>query len=90
MAANWPIQFRVEGIGRLVLDDHFSFLPAAIVIDVDGLDFKERFGISPNEYSQMMRLNMVRRDLQTNSGRKTVTNVAMKWGFSDLLRKSCL
>jgi len=43
--------------------------------------FKERFGVSPKAYHQIMRLNRVRKELLLNNVGKTVTDIAIDWGF---------
>ena len=50
--------------------------------------FKERFGVSPKAYVQIMRLNGVRGDLLGRTGGKSVSDTAMEWGFYHLGRFS--
>lgn len=51
------------------------------------LGFKERFGISPKAYSLMLRLNGVRQELLHHDAlRRTITDIAMDWGFFHLGR----
>lgn len=52
------------------------------------LGFKERFGVSPKAYHQMMRLNGVHNALLRNNSSRTVTDLAMDWGFYHLGRFS--
>ena len=48
--------------------------------------FKERYGVSPSAYIQIMRLNEVRRELRRSSFHHSVTEIAMRWGFNHLGR----
>jgi AraC family ethanolamine operon transcriptional activator len=51
--------------------------------------FKERFGVSPIKYMNLLRLNGAYRELDRDSIRNFgVTEVALSWGFSDLGRFS--
>jgi AraC family ethanolamine operon transcriptional activator len=50
--------------------------------------FKERFGVSPKMYIQIMRLNEAHKELRDSSSRKTVSDTAMEWGFYHLGRFS--
>jgi AraC-like DNA-binding protein len=43
--------------------------------------FRERFGLSPKEYLQAVRLNGVRRDLRNPRDRATISDTANRWGF---------
>jgi AraC-like DNA-binding protein len=43
--------------------------------------FQERFGLSPKEYLQAVRLNGVRRDLRHPRDRATISDTANRWGF---------
>lgn len=43
--------------------------------------FQERFGLSPKEYLQAVRLNGVRRDLRHSRDRATISDTANRWGF---------
>jgi len=45
------------------------------------IGFKERFGVSPKRYHQIMRLNSVRKDLLLKNDDQTVTGIAIDWGF---------
>lgn len=48
--------------------------------------FKRFRGVSPMRYLREVRLKRVRRDLEGARGAETVTDIAMKWGFSQLGR----
>ena len=50
------------------------------------LGFKERFGMSPMAYLKVLRLNRVRRQLRDAAPGTSVTDVAMRSGFSHLGR----
>lgn len=52
------------------------------------LGFKERYGVSPKSFIQMMRLNAVRRELSLNTPANAVTDTALGWGFDHLGRFS--
>lgn len=52
------------------------------------LGFKERFGVSPKAYHQIMRLNGVRYELLSGNSNKTVTDSALEWGYKHLGRFS--
>ncbi len=52
------------------------------------MGFQDRFGVSPKKYMQIIRLNGVRRDLLAKNSGKTVSDVAMEWGFYHLGRFS--
>lgn len=52
------------------------------------LGFRERLGISPKAYNQILRLNEVHKELLLNRSGKTVTETAMDWGFLHLGRFS--
>ena len=52
------------------------------------LGFKERFGVSPKAYHQIMRLNGVRYELLSGDPCKTVTDTAFDWGYKHLGRFS--
>ncbi len=45
------------------------------------LGFKERFGVSPKAYHQIMRLNRVHQELLLNKSGKTVSDIATDWDF---------
>jgi AraC family ethanolamine operon transcriptional activator len=48
--------------------------------------FKERFGVSPKTFMQIMRLNGAHRDLLSNAWPTRVSDIAMEWGFYHLGR----
>ncbi len=48
--------------------------------------FARRYGVSPIRYFKFMRLHCARRDIRV--GKLSVTDIAMKWGFSHLGRFS--
>jgi len=48
--------------------------------------FARRYGVSPIKYFKFMRLHCARRDIRV--GKLSVTDIAMKWGFSHLGRFS--
>jgi AraC family ethanolamine operon transcriptional activator len=50
------------------------------------LGFHEIFGIPPKSYLKSLRLNRVRQDLRGASQETTVTDVALRWGFTHLSR----
>ena len=52
------------------------------------LGFKERFGLSPKAYVLLLRLNGVHEDLRAAGTTRTITEVAMDWGFFHLGRFS--
>ena len=52
------------------------------------LGFKERFGVSPKAYHQIMRLNGVRYELLSGNPCKMVTDAALDWGYRHLGRFS--
>lgn len=45
------------------------------------LGFNERFGVSPKAYHQIMRLNRVHQELLLSKSSKTVSDIAIDWGF---------
>lgn len=52
------------------------------------LGFKERFGVSPGAFIRMMRLNEIRQELRLNNFNRSVTEIAVNWGFYHLGRFS--
>lgn len=48
--------------------------------------FSRKYGVSPIQYFKYIRLHGARRDIRV--GKSSITNVAMKWGFSHLGRFS--
>jgi len=50
--------------------------------------FNDRFGIGPKQYLVSVRLAAVRKDLQSASSEKTITEMAGKWGFGHMGRFS--
>ena len=52
------------------------------------LGFKERFGVSPIAFMRMMKLNEVRQELRLNNSGRSVTEIAVDWGFYHLGRFS--
>jgi len=50
------------------------------------LGFKERYGVPPAAFIQIMRLNEVRKELRLSSRHNTVTTIATRWGFNHLSR----
>jgi len=50
------------------------------------LGFKERLGISPGAFIRIMRLNEIRQELRLSNSNKSVTEVAVNWGFYHLGR----
>ncbi len=52
------------------------------------LGFKERYGITPVQYSRTMALNFVSRELRNLPPAATISDVAMAWGFYHLGRFS--
>ena len=50
------------------------------------LGFKERYGVTPSAFIQIMRLNEVRKELRLSSRHHTVTNLATRWGYNHLSR----
>ena len=54
------------------------------------LGFKERFGLSPKAYMQIMRLNGAHQNLLNNNSKRTISAIAMDWGFYHLGRFSYL
>ncbi len=50
------------------------------------LGFQELFGIAPKSYLKAVRLNRVRKHLTGPSHETTVTEVAIRWGFTHLSR----
>jgi AraC family ethanolamine operon transcriptional activator len=43
--------------------------------------FRDRFGVSPKQYLQTVRLHRVRRDLRRFGGHASVSEIAARWGF---------
>ncbi len=52
------------------------------------LGFKERYGVSPKAYLQMMRLNGVYQELRAVKSKNMVSQVAIEWGFNHFSRFS--
>ena len=50
------------------------------------LGFHEVFGTTPKAFLKSLRLNRVRQDLQKAPPGKTITDVALRWGFTHLSR----
>jgi AraC family ethanolamine operon transcriptional activator len=43
--------------------------------------FNQRFGVSPKQYLQAVRLNSVRKDLRRIGPRGAIIDIANRWGF---------
>lgn len=50
------------------------------------LGFNEVFGVSPKQFLKSLRLNLAKRDLRNASFGATVTDIAVRWGFTHLSR----
>ena len=48
--------------------------------------FRERYGMSPGQYTRILRLNRVHAELLENPSYGRVTDIAMKWGFTHMGR----
>jgi AraC-like DNA-binding protein len=98
VAACEPTSLRAVAVGwALELADRSSrpmtALELAIKVGVSQRTlehgFRELLGITPATYLRLHRMNKARRDLsQSDPGSTTVTQVALKWGFTHLGRFS--
>lgn len=80
---------------KLVEDDPSEMLDLASISRATGLSprtlqrvFKLEYGLCPQEWLRVERLNSVHRELLNNSHGNSVTEVAVRWGFFHLGRFS--
>jgi AraC family ethanolamine operon transcriptional activator len=84
VAAMAETYLRDNLLGRIAIAD----VAAAVGVSERALHagFHERFGVSPAAYLKALRLSGARRELCLASSTRTVTEIALRWGFTHLGR----
>jgi len=86
------VAWRAEHLIRQHPEQHLDINQLCCVIGCSTrtlhLGFKERYGTTPGKYSRTLALNAVRQKLCQQSQEKTISEIAMAWGFYHLGRFS--